>query len=84
MSHEHEKEITVIVNGRPKVVTERDLSFLEVVRLAFPDATLGGNKLYTVRYFKGHGDKHEGALVEGQTLKVKEGMVINVSQADKS
>jgi hypothetical protein len=80
----HEKEITVIVNGRPKVVTEKELSFLEVVQLAYPDATLGGNKLYTVRYFRREGDKHAEALVEAQTLKVKEGMVINVSQADKS
>jgi len=32
----------------------------------------------------GHGSKPEGTLVEGDTVKVKEGMIFNVARTDKS
>lgn len=81
---EHDKEVTIYVNTRPKVVHEKELTFTMVVRLAFPTAPFGDNTAYTVTYRRGKGDKPEGIMVEGDSVKVKEGMVFDVSATDKS
>jgi len=81
--HGHGKEITVIVNGREKRVTKGELSFDEVVALADGLPT-GPNVLYTITYRKGDGHKPEGSLVQGGTVKVKNGTIFNVSPTDKS
>ena len=51
MNAPHEKEITIIVNGRPKKVPDRPISFEEVVALAkkaspelFPAASTPASK----------------------------------------
>jgi hypothetical protein len=77
-------EVTVIVNGRPKQIAKEVLTFLEVVRLAYENATPTETLVYTVTYKRGNPGKPEGSLVDGETLKVKEGMVINVTETDKS
>lgn len=78
------KEFTIIVNGREKVVTARELSFAEVVALAFDAPPTGQNIVFTVTYRRGEGNKPEGTLVEGETVKIKEGMIFNVTATDKS
>ncbi len=76
--------VKIIVNGREKTVAKEALTFQEVVALAFDNPPSGPNILFTITYRKGHGDKPEGTLVEGETLKVKDGMIINVTATDKS
>jgi hypothetical protein len=83
-NHEHAKAITIIVNGRPKLVTKKELSFEEIVALAFETPSTGGNTIFTVTYRKGEGNKPEGTLTTGHTIKVKDGMVFNVTSTDKS
>jgi hypothetical protein len=80
-----EKSITVIVNGREKTVTKDELTFDEVVSLAFENPPYGANTLFTITYRKG-GNEHrpEGHLVAGDTVKVKKGSVFNVTATDKS
>jgi hypothetical protein len=80
----HDKEYTIIVNGRQKVVTAKELSFAEIVALAFDTPPSGPNILFTVTYRRGEGNKHEGTLVEGETVKIKDGMIFNVTATDKS
>jgi len=80
----HNKEYTIIVNGRAKVVTQKELSFTEVVALAFDNPPQGPNIVITVTYRRGEGNKPEGSLVEGETVKIKEGMIFNVAATDKS
>lgn len=79
-----QKEITIVVNGRERTTSETKLSFDEIVRLAFETPPYGAQTLFTITYRKGHGENHEGTLVEGQTVKTKKGMVINVTATDKS
>lgn len=79
----HHKSITIIVNGRENTVEERELTYLEVVQLAFPGAQLVENIVYKVLYSQRHGGE-EGSLVDSQIVKVKQGMIINVSKTDKS
>ncbi len=77
------KTLTIIVNGREKVVTSKELTFDEVVDLAFEDPQRGENIVFTITYRRAHGNK-EGSLLEAQSVKVKDGMIFNVTRTDKS
>lgn len=79
-----DKEFTIIVNATPKHVEGRDLSFIEVVQLEFPTATTQGNIIYTVTYKKGPDSNKEGSMDIGDHVKLKKGMIFNVSATDKS
>lgn len=81
---DHDKSITIIVNGRRKEVTVREISFEQLLNLAFDNNPMPGpNIVFTVTYSKGEGGK-EGTLLPGQTVKIKEGMVFHVTRTDKS
>ena len=77
--------IEIIVNGRPKEVAKGELTFSEVVDLAFENPPHGGDTIFSVTYRKG-GNEHrpEGILVEGDSLKVKRGTTFNVSATNRS
>ncbi len=81
--HGHDKEYTIIVNTREKVVTEKELSFSDIVALAYETPPTGPNTILTVTYRRGHGNQ-DGTLIEGQSVKIKDRMVFNVSATDKS
>ena len=78
------KNYNIIVNGRAKVVAQDYLEFGDVVALAYETPPHGDNTLFTITYKRGHGDKPEGTLVGGERVKVKEGMIFNVTATDKS
>lgn len=81
---EHGKQVTIIVNARPERVSKEEISYAEVVFLAFPNPPTGDNVSFIVTYRRGHGDKPEGTLIPGQTVKVKNGMIFDVSPNNKS
>ncbi|MDQ3819255.1 MAG: multiubiquitin domain-containing protein [Acidobacteriota bacterium] len=78
------KDVTIIVNGQPHSVEKSALSFTEVVALAFSNPPTGPNVIFTITYRRGLGDKPEGTLVQGETVKVKDGMIFNVTATDRS
>lgn len=80
----HAKEFSIIVNGRQKVVIENEISFAEIIALAFDNPPTGPNIIFTVTYRKGENHKPEGTLIAGAKVKVKDGMVFNVTATDKS
>ena len=81
---DHPKDFTIVVNGREKTVTERELTFSALVALAFDNPSTTGNTIYTISYRRGEGNKPEGTLVEGESVKVKNSMIFNVTPTDKS
>ena len=81
---DHPREYHIIVNGREKAWGEREISFDQVVTLAFDNPPGGDNWLITVTYKRGHGDKPEGSLEPGESVRVKEGMIFNVSATNRS
>lgn len=81
---DHPKEFTIVVNGREKEVVQRELTFTELVGFAFDGTPTNGNTIYTITYRRGEGNKPEGTLVEGESVKVKDGMIFNVTATDKS
>ena len=79
-----DKDTSIIVNGREKVVEGKKLSFSELIRLAFDPPPTGENICFTVTYRNGPKQNPEGTMVEGSTVKIKCGMVFNVTATDKS
>lgn len=78
------KDVTIVVNGRETPVPKDELTYDEVLAVAFPNPPTGVDVLITVTYRRGHGEKPEGTLLPGGTLKVKDGMIVNVTATDKS
>ncbi len=78
------KLIEIVINGTLVEVEDRDLTFDEITLLAFPNFERTENTIFTVAYSRGQGNKPEGTLVAGETLKLKKGMILNVAHTDKS
>ena len=79
-----QRDFVIIVNGQKKTVTTKTVTFDEIVKLAFPTPPTGANILYTVSYEDGPKVNPQGSLKEGGTVKVKDGMIFNVTATDKS
>jgi hypothetical protein len=77
-------DVTIIVNGRKKVVASKELSFDAVVELAFDPVPTGPNIMFTITYRHGPRANPEGSLTEGTRVKIKDGMIFNVTPTDKS
>ncbi len=82
--NDHTRGITIVINARERTVTDKELTFEQLVALAFPSAPTGENVLFTISFRRGHGNKPEGSLLAGETVKIKDGMVFVVSATDKS
>lgn len=78
------KGFSIIVNGREKTVEDEELTFEQVVTLAFDDPPSGEFICFTITYRRAGGRKPEGTLVEGESVKVRDGTIINVTVTDKS
>lgn len=78
------KEYNIIVNARDKVWNEKNITYTDVVILAFGSVSNDPNVIYTVTYKKGDNNKPEGIMVKGDSVKVKDGMRFNVTQTNRS
>lgn len=76
------KTYNIIVNGRPREVSDRKLTYLAVVQLAFPGEEPTDQIVFTVTYSNPRG--RDGSMVAGDEVKVKDGMIFNVRKTDKS
>ena len=77
-------ELTIIVNARSHVWKEIDISFEQLVALAFGSYDNNPNKGYTVTYSRGWDPKSEGTMVKGAVVRVKNKMIFDVTATDKS
>jgi hypothetical protein len=77
------KTITIFVNAEARTVTDKEISFEEVVALA-SGLPSGPNILYSVSYQRGHGEKPTGTLDAGCTTKVKQERIFSVTATDRS
>ena len=78
------KGFEIIVNGRNHTVENDEVTFDEVVDLAYPDGGRGELISYTVLFYEGGGREKEGGLNEGEKVKVTDGTVFNVTRTDRS
>ncbi len=76
--------VTIIVNGKEKSWDKREISFEEVVKLAFDNFVDNGSTLYTVTYKRGPEQNPDGTMVRGDKVFVKSKMIFNATPTDKS
>lgn len=83
-SDTHGKTTTIIVNATPHDVAGKEITYTEVVNLAYNNAPPSGpNVIVTVTYSRGeHGQ--EGSMLPGDSVKLKSKMVFDVSATDRS
>lgn len=82
--HGHDKTYSIIVNGRPRTVVGKELSYENLLKLAFGDKVpTGPNVVISAVYSRGENGK-QGSLLPGDSVKVKDGMVFDVTATDKS
>lgn len=79
-----DRVFTIIVNTEDKEVTERQQSFDDLVLLAFNPLPTGPNVGFTITYRKGPRANHKGSVVEGGSVRIKEGMIFDVTPTDRS
>ena len=84
MTNEKKKTVTIVVEGTEHEWHKDDISYAQVVTLEVPDYAQHSEITYSVRYKRGQGNKPEGTLAPGASVKVKEGMIFNVSETGQS
>jgi len=92
MEHEHTHEQggghgegptrTITINGTGIEVHAKELSFEQLVELAYPDGTVPP-KDYVVSWGR-RGDSGMQSMLPGQVIKLKQGMIFDVEPANRS
>lgn len=81
----NDKTVTIIVEATPHDWPKNaDISYAQVVTLEFPDFPQHPERTYSVTYKNGQGNKPEGVLAPGGSVKVKDGMEFNVTDTGQS
>ena len=78
------KLVTIIVEGTPHEWPKEEITYEQVVTLEVPDYAQHPEINYSVKYKRGQGNKPEGILLKGESVKVKEGMLFSVSETGQS
>jgi hypothetical protein len=81
---DEKKTVTIIVEGTPHEWPKGEITYAEVVTLEVPNYAQHPEITYSVKYKNGHGNKPEGVLSPGASVKVKEGMIFSVSETGQS
>ena len=76
--------VPVVVNGQSRELVSQEVSFEDLVGLAFPDRRDLTRGMFTITYRHGPADRPEGSLVPSQNLRATQGTVIHVTATDKS
>ncbi|MBS1690108.1 MAG: multiubiquitin domain-containing protein [Bacteroidetes bacterium] len=83
-SNKVEKEVTIFINGSAEQVNKGEMTYEEIVTIAYPDFPQHPERNYSVKYKKGDNQKPEGILAPGGKVKVKNGMQFTVNQTGQS
>lgn len=79
-----DKSSEIVINGRKRQVEVEELTFDELVDLAFEDPARGPQILFTITFRNAAGRFETGELDPGERLKVRDGTEIDVTQTDQS
>ena len=78
------KTVTIYVNTTPHEWPKDDITYEQVVTLEVSTYPEHPEITYSVKYKRGHGNKPEGTLSPGASVKVKDGMEFSVSETGQS
>jgi hypothetical protein len=76
------KDITIFINTREFTLHQKNLTYQELVDLAFPGNISSPEKIYEITYSSDHG--LDGKVGVDGNVKLKEGMVFNVGLTNRS
>lgn len=83
--HDDEKTVTIVVDGTPHEVPKKEeITYIQVVALAYPEDANNADVSFSITYTKGHGNSPEGILAPGASVKVKKGMSFVVNRTGQS
>jgi hypothetical protein len=71
----HGQTVTIVVEGTAHEWPKREITYDEVVTLEVPDYPQHPEITYSVKYKNGHGNKPEGTLAKGESVRVKDRMI---------
>jgi hypothetical protein len=78
------KTYDIVVNAQQHTVANKEISFAEVVTLAYGADATNPDKTFTVSYRKSDNNKHDGTLAAGDSVKIKDGTVFSVTSTTRS
>jgi hypothetical protein len=74
--------VEIYINGTMAVANEGEsLSYDDILKLAYEKPVSG---YFTIQYTRAGGDKPSGTVLQGQSLIVKRGMVIDAVQTNSA
>ena len=76
-------QVEIIVNARPRIVPGPDVTFEQIVQLAFPGAP-EANVVFSMTYRHAKSKPHQGELGIGGVVTVKKGTTFNVTRTVQS
>jgi hypothetical protein len=82
--HNGPKPVTIVVNARTHEWKAKEITFEQIVDLAYPGQPPTEQDTYTVRYSRGHDGHGAGSLTAGHSVRVKKGMVFDVYRTSRS
>lgn len=79
------KMVTIIVNATPHEWPKNgEISYKEVVQLAYPGEAVNESSTFKVSYMKKNGDGLTSLVYGSKPIKIKEGMVFNATSANRA
>ena len=84
MAQPQKKFVTIIVEATPHQWPREEITYAEVVTLEDPGFPQHPDRVYSVTYERGHGNKPSGILSPGGSVKVKDEMVFYVKDTGES
>jgi hypothetical protein len=80
----HPKQTSIVVNGRPKTVEGREISYEQVVPLGLDPVPTGPMVQITVTFAEARGNPQSGTLTPGHSVEIRNGTRFHVKATDKS
>jgi hypothetical protein len=77
-------EVKIIVNGKEKLWNKKQISFAEVIILAFGTYNDTPTMVYTVGFEDGPKQNPEGSMIKGAMVFIKNKMIFHATATDKS
>ncbi|NTX31228.1 multiubiquitin domain-containing protein [Burkholderia pyrrocinia] len=78
------KRIEIVVNGREAEVDDRNVTFEQLVAIAYPGEPPMPNIKYSITYRGVVSKPHSGELAAGGSVEVKMGSIFNVGRTVQS
>lgn len=77
-------EVTILVSGDPHTWNKAQISFEEIIILAYGTYDNNPNVVYTVAFEDGPKQNPEGSMIKGTAVYVKHKMIFHATATDKS